>query len=660
MARDRALLSNLPDGGQKVLRRVADLEARLDELRARDRIALAEAEERAKVVSNREVSADDRGAGPSAPPVDGDAEGLAEALEALDLQKPPAAPAAPAPPLQDVTIPPGVLKVGLYLHQREAVGFMRALEESRGGGILADDMGLGKTLTVLAVCETDDGSRAAPTLIIGPQVLLDRWRDEIQTKVARDCVTLVYHGPKRKDLLPRMSKASYVLTTYGTVTSEARGSPRPPNEPLPEKPASIFDVGFRRVVLDEAHEIRNDKTKISVAVTDFRADRRWCVTGTPLQNSYQDLFSLFRFLRLRLPGLDVTDRTKFKSMTDRADGPLRLRKVLSEVLLRRGKECLAVSLPPRSIVNVGVTLSPDERLLYDNVLTICRRAALEASTKMAALLTLFLRSRQLCCHPAITRLIPSKPSLPSVPAGPSSNTDGDVEGDSDGGDGTAGVDDEVGDMAGTLRDEQLAAGSSLASGVMADLEDALKIDFASSRRSAKVEILLRELQLVPPEDKAVVFSQWTSLLDVVSEHLNEAGVHHERLQGSLTREGKTAAIKRFASDPKCRVMLISLKAGGVGINLVFANHLFLLDPWFNPQIEMQCFDRLWRIGQAKPVFIRRYIARDSVEEKILVLQQRKMEMAKEVLDKQNSESSSTKNPAKLYALTERDIRGAFR
>lgn len=642
MARDRSLLASLPDGGQKVLQRVADLEDRLDQLKVRDLAAFSA------------VAGAETGSGPKSSVVnaraDSSEEDLALALGALNIEQPPA-PAAP--PLQDITIPPGLLRVGLYRHQREAVGFMRGLEETRGGGILADDMGLGKTLTVLAVCEMDEGGGAAPTLIIGPQVLLDRWHDEIQSKIARERVVLVYHGPKRKELLPRMSRANYVLTTYGTLTSEARALPNLPEQPLPMPTSSIFDVSFRRVVLDEAHEIRNDKTKISIAVTDLRSDMRWCVTGTPLQNSYQDLFSLFRFLRLRISGFDVTDRVKFKSVVDRADGPQRLRRVLSEVLLRRGKECLATSLPTRSIVNVGVTLSPEERLLYDNVLSICRRAAVEASTKMAALLTLFLRSRQLCCHPAITRLIPSK--LPRTLSQLSPEFSG-IDGSPD----YAEVDDEVGDMAGSARDEDVAPESSEATGVIADLHDALKIDFPSSRRSSKVEVLLQELKLVPADDKAVIFSQWTSLLDVVSEHLTEAGILHERLQGSLSRDGKTSAIDRFASNPECRVMLISLKAGGVGINLVFANHLFLLDPWFNPQIELQCFDRLWRIGQTKPVFIRRYIAKDSVEERILVLQKRKMDMAEEVLNKHESDPHLAKNTTKLYALTERDIRGVFK
>jgi SNF2 family DNA or RNA helicase len=315
-------------------------------------------------------------------------------------------------------------------------------------------------------------------------------------------------------------------------------------------------------VLDEAQAIKNPDSQVARAAYALQARQRLTLTGTPVENRLEELWSQLHFLN---PGL-LGGRSDFE---ERYAGPIgsgddgaavRLRQRIRPFVLRRRKAEVAPELPPRTDIVLRVELSESERSVYDAV-----RAAtlpevvkqLEAGGGVMAALEALLRLRQACCH---TALLPGQQG-----------------------------------------------------------ED-----------SAKLTLLMERLETVLADGhRALVFSQWTSLLDLVEPLLGQAGTPFLRLDGS-TRD-RAGVVRRFQSQDGPPVFLVSLRAGGTGLNLTNADHVFLLDPWWNPAVEDQAADRTHRIGQERPVFVHRLVARDSVEERILDLQDHKRSIAEAAL-----------------------------
>jgi SNF2 family DNA or RNA helicase len=397
-------------------------------------------------------------------------------------------------------------------------------------------MGLGKTLQALATF----GPR---TLVVAPTSLLANWRDEL-ARFRPELEVHTYHGADRE----LEDRAPVTLTTYALLRRDA------------EKLAAI---PWELVVLDEAQAIKNPDSQTARAAFALRAERRTALTGTPVENRLEELWSEMHFLNPGLLGgrADFDSRVAKPIASGEPGAAQQLRERLRPFVLRRRKAEVAPELPPRTDLVLHCVLSDAERAVYDAVRAATTPEVLEklahGGSVMEALEAL-LRMRQACCHP---RLVPG---------------------------------------------QQLDA-------------------------SAKLELLADRLETVAADGhKALVFSQWTSLLDLVEPRLREAGLDFVRLDGSTRDRGEVVA--RFQSENGPPVFLISLRAGGTGLNLTAADHVFLLDPWWNPAVEDQAADRAHRIGQERPVLVHRLVAQDTVEERILALQESKRALASAALD----------------------------
>jgi SNF2 family DNA or RNA helicase len=400
--------------------------------------------------------------------------------------------------------------------------------------LLADDMGLGKTLQALCAVR-------GRTLVVAPTSVLHNWAAEAR-RFRPALSTNVYHGPKRK-----LDDADLTLTTYALLRLDSD-----------ELASRKWDT----VVLDEAQAIKNPDSRVADAAFRLQADFRVALTGTPVENRLDELWSQFHFINRGLLG----GRADFQERYARAIGDgdeetaARLRRRIRPFLLRRLKREVAPELPPRTEGVLRCELDDNERAVYDGVRAATLQnvvSQLEAGGGVMAALEALLRLRQASCHSAL------------VPG-------------------------------------QRAKGSS------------------------KIRLLLETLDSVVAEGhKALVFSQWTSLLDLCEPALVAASIPFIRLDGS-TRD-RQAVVERFQSSAGPPVLLISLKAGGTGLNLTAADHVLLLDPWWNPAVEDQAADRAHRIGQDRPVMIYRLVASNTVEERILALQQSKRDLARAAL-----------------------------
>lgn len=423
------------------------------------------------------------------------------------------------------------LTATLRPYQHIAVNWLAFLRSVGLGGILADDMGLGKTIEAMSVFHKK-------TLVVCPTSVLPNWRAEL-ARFRPSLKVSVYHGPARK----LDAAADVTLTTYAILRLDSE---------------ELVRRHFDAAILDEAQAIKNPDSQVARAAFALNADFRLAMTGTPVENRLDELWSLMHFAnRGLLGGRREFDAELGRPIADGMPGAAEiLRQRIRPFVLRRRKAEVAPDLPPRTEATLHVALDERERGIYDAVRAATQSdlvAALGAggAEKLDVMKALeaLLRLRQAACHPAL---------LPGQKA----------------------------------------------------------------TTSSKVEALVEALVNAAEDGhKALVFSQWTSFLDLIEPALVQVGVEFSRLDGS-TRD-RAAVVDAFQADAGPPVMLISLKAGGTGLNLTAADHVFICDPWWNPAVEDQAADRAHRIGQERPVMIYRLVASETVEERILDLQQRK-------------------------------------
>lgn len=441
---------------------------------------------------------------------------------------------------------PDDLRAELRPYQRDGVAWLSFLRSTGMGALLADDMGLGKTLQT--ICVLEPGS-----LVVAPTSVLHNWAAELE-RFRPGLRVALYHGPGRT-LDPA---ADVVLTSYAILRLDVE---------------RLASRSWQVVVLDEAQAIKNPESQVAQAAFRLRGDFRICLSGTPVENRLDELWSQLHFLN---PGL-LGGRTDFR---DRYAQPLadgrpgvaeRLRGRIRPFVLRRLKRDVAKELPPRTDLVLRFPLEEEERRVYDAILAATRKEVVErlgAGGNVMEALEALLRLRQAACH---VGLVPGQ----------------------------------------------------------------------EAARSSKVDLLLERLtQAVEDGHKALVFSQWTGLLDKVEPHLEAAGVEFLRLDGSTRDRG--GVVRAFQDEGGPPVLLASLKAGGTGLNLTAADHVFLLDPWWNPAAEDQAADRAHRIGQERPVMVHRLVAEETVEERILELQARKRSLADAALGDAQAAASLTR------------------
>ena len=595
---------------------------------------------------------------------------------------------------QPSSLAPGIT---LFPHQRQGLAWLLWREtQEPSGGILADDMGLGKTLTMISLIlktreledkrnedkgeEKDDTRederhfvKSNPTLIICPASVIGQWEMEVKSKVQKDTLNMfVYHGSKRKRSAEALAKHDIILTTYGTVQSEVKSeidrSSKESEEHVTK--SELLQIVWERIILDEAHEIRNPSTKTSRSVCLLNAKKRWCLTGTPIQNKESDLYSLLRFLNCHPFDEYQVWKRCIENSSDQ--GQERMNTLVKTLLLRRTKNQTSkktgrklVELPAKHTSQHIVTLTPQEKKVYDKVFGFSQNALQNYMTntgkevkekkvtgstskdkesrqvgtvnlmslqhgkvKAHHLLVLLLRLRQICCHPSlITNMLDQ-----TTKAGEGIEEEGD----------------EI-DLISAMGDINLSneKGNDVLSKNVLDVNNSI---FDETTPSSKMQIVIQELRKILKDDdteKSIIVSQWTSLLSIMKLQLKAIGIECVEINGQVDVKQRGGIVENFNNNQHGpRVMLLSLAAGGVGLNLVGANHLFLLDLHWNPQLEAQACDRIYRVGQTREVSIHRYqvfgiilwltihyrfVVESSIEERILQLQQRKINLAEEVL-----------------------------
>ncbi|CAH2246897.1 helicase-like transcription factor isoform X1 [Pelobates cultripes] len=502
------------------------------------------------------------------------------------------------------------------------------------------------------------------TLIICPLSVLSNWIDQFEQHVKPDVQLniYVYYGPERSKDPEVLSKQDVVLTTYTVVTHDYGNKSENP----------LHKVKWLRVVLDEGHTIRNPNAQQTKATLSIQAERRWVLTGTPIQNSLKDLWSLLSFLKLKpFTEREWWHRTIQRPVTMGDQGGLsRLQSLIKNITLRRTKTSKikgkpVLELPERKVFIQRIELSDEERHVYNSMRdegkAIISRYFNEGTVlaHYADVLVVLVRLRQLCCHP---HLVSS--TLSSV----ASTGDGTPEELreklvnkmkivlSSGSDEECAICLESLNMpvitycahvfckpciCQVIHSEQPNAKCPLCRGNICqehlvecpeeEPESLLKQEqkWMSSSKINALMYALTEQRNKDPRIKSIIVSQFTNFLSLIETALRESGFIFTRLDGSMTQKKRTEAIQCFqSSDAESpTIMLLSLKAGGVGLNLTAASRLFLMDPAWNPAAEEQCFDRCHRLGQTKEVIITKFVVKDSVEENMLKIQDKKRELA---------------------------------
>ncbi|KAK3323152.1 SNF2 family N-terminal domain-containing protein [Cercophora scortea] len=531
------------------------------------------------------------------------------------------------------------------------------------GGILADDMGLGKSLTALALVAGSIPASSRPgdankrpklvTLILAPLSTLPNWNNEIKTHFHQDSVgCLTYHGPKRGEQAENFQDYEIVITNYETVTADNRKASKT------EAIGPLHRMKWHRIILDEAHIIRNRKSGLFEAVSKLEARHKWCLTGTPIQNSIEDLGALVGFLQVT-PFDDAATFTRTFVLPIRREDPkgwTELTSLIKAVSLRRTKETETrnLQLPPRDITIQSVHLNAREQAMYEMVART-RARGMRYAGPTDSLFTTILRLRQISNHGCdllpiaiqdwVEQALKSADIAPEPPNISTIQTCEFCQTTIPGG---------RGKNKSPLPCLHLICGDCLRTGkpqsptnddrcpICSD-EITLKAHAGTGPHSqlattnyvpsSKVKAVLEKLRAAGRDPsgnpiKSVIFSSWTGMLDLLENALSQSGFKYQRIDGTKTLKQRTDALNMFREDGTTTVLLASLGSGAVGLNLTAASHVHIVEPGWNPMLERQALDRVHRLGQTRPVKAFRYIVAGdySIEKHIIAVQKRKLEL----------------------------------
>nr|MBP7212531.1 DEAD/DEAH box helicase [bacterium] len=440
-------------------------------------------------------------------------------------------------------------------------------------GILADDMGLGKTLQALALLQkAKDVDGPQPTLVVCPTSVVFNWESEIE-KFVPELSCLKLSGIDRKSHFKEIPNYDVIITSYALVRRDIE---------------KLKKYDFRYVILDESQNIKNCMSQTSQAVKNLKAQHKLALSGTPIENKLEELWSVFDFL---MPGfLFSMSEFNFRYVNpimERSDKTVekRLKLQIYPFILRRMKRDVAKDLPDK-VENVAYCeMTPEQKDFYLDVLDSTKEElfkSIEQNGLEKSRLSIFsalLRLRQICCHPRLYD------------------------------------------------------------------KDKLKGDILSGKFESLKEMLE---EIISEGHRVLLFSQFVNMLDIVKGWLEREDIPFEYLTGKT--KDRQGAVERFNSNPNIPIFLVSLKAGGTGLNLTGADYVIHYDPWWNPAVEDQATDRAYRIGQTKKVFVYRLITKGTVEEKIQKLKQRKRDLVDSVI-------SVDRNIVK--SLTMDDVREIF-
>lgn len=465
---------------------------------------------------------------------------------------------------------PKTLQAQLRSYQLSGLCWMSALSDAGFGGVLADDMGLGKTIQALALLLREkEAGRPVRALVVCPASLQLNWKAEAEKFAPSLRVsTLIGSAKERAEIIGAQEEPELMITSYDQLRRDVQ---------------LYSEEQFTHVLLDEAQNIKNAASQASQAVKTLKAEHRFAMTGTPIENRLSELWSIFDFV---MPGYLLT----YKKFRDRFEAPIvrdanekareNLHLMVAPFILRRMKKDVLADLPEKVETVMTSEMTPEQKKLYTAYAQQASGSVkdlLSGGKGQVEVLAVLTKLRQLCCDPRLCL-------------------------------------------------ENYQGGSGKLIQLVEIVKDALEADH---------HILL--------------FSQFTSMLDILQETLKEAGVACFMLKGDTPKEERMELVRRFNAG-EADVFLISLKAGGTGLNLTGADVVIHYDPWWNVAAQNQATDRAYRIGQTKGVQVIKLIASDTVEEKIIKLQESKRELGDGVL-------LGEENLFTMDAQTLRDILG---
>ncbi|KAF8752293.1 SNF2 family N-terminal domain [Rhizoctonia solani] len=516
--------------------------------------------------------------------------------------------------MKDATVKGFREGITLMPHQVQGRAWMRERETGKKcGGILADDMGLGKTIQTLTRVvegkpteEDRDNGYTGGTLIICPVGLIAQWESEIK-KMCLKVRTISHHGPSR-------TKASSAAQPK-KKTANAKAKKRIESDDSGLSSDSDGGAASKKKSAGSnkpkpAACVRESHNKAALACCALRGRNKWCLTGTPIQNSVEELYSLFKFLGVR----PLNDWDEFRTTIAQpvkqgrsTRAMKRLHIVLKAIMLRRTKD-----------MTINGWNGDEE--LYERSL-------------------LLLRLRQACDHPSLVSKDFQK-DIDAVESKPAKKDDEE--------------EDELADLFQKMGVDKRALTCTICQTELpADADDENRQVGVTSieREDRKMVALLEEIDdRSNGEDKTIVFSQFTTMLDLLEPFLKDADISFTRLDGSMLPKDREVALDKIRNSSRTKVILISFKAGSTGLNLTACNNVILVDLWWNPALEDQAFDRAHRLGQTKDVHIYKLTIAHTVEERILKLQDAKRDLAKAALsgDKLNNNRLRLDDIMKLF------------
>jgi transcription termination factor 2 len=513
-------------------------------------------------------------------------------------------------------------------------------------------MGLGKTLTVLSYLsllkEQRGSEELLKTLIIAPAPLLKQWITEIENRFEKKTFKyLIYYGPNRK-YNTKFQEYDVVFTSYEIVSKEERAKIKPAAQKYQSPPVSpLRSFNWERIILDEAHRIRNQDTNTNRNICSLISTYKIAITGTIVHNTLLDFYSIIKFLQVKPLNKMVTWRCVFgdeeapkvtepipnseiKSTKDKKHN-MWLLLLAESLILRRNKSdkhvvngvpVPIVALPNKSIEIINIKLNYLEKFIYNKIFNIYATKVsewlsmedlIDVSPSFSEIYVYLLRLRQACLH---LNLLADCLNLEPLEKMISEESDIEIM---------------MRNLTIQNRDEKMDLNGLKA--FTNDLKICLKPNFLSS----KVQKLLEMVDNIfenHEDDKIIIVSQWTKMLDIVGYHLIEKNIEFCEIRGEVSMNNRSEIVKEF-NDPRnknFKIMLLSLTAGGVGLNLVGANFMFILDVHWNPALEQQVNDRIYRVGQTKNVNIYRFICEETIKVRILELQKFKTNIADRLSD----------------------------
>ncbi|KAK7910822.1 DNA repair protein RAD16 [Apiospora marii] len=598
--------------------------------------------------------------------------------------------------------------------QLEGLAWMKAMEGLEWkGGLLGDEMGLGKTIQAVSLIMSDYPAKK-PSLVLVPPVALMQWTAEIESYTDGKLKTLIFHGTnaKAKNMTSaQLKKFDVLLMSYNSLESiyrkQEKGFKR--KNGLYKEKSAIHSIQFHRVILDEAHCIKTRTTMTAKACFALKVDYRWCLTGTPLQNRIGEFFSLIRFLNIKpfasylcknCPcstlewSMDENGRCnhcshnsmrhvsvfnqellnpiqKYGNRGEGKEAFVKLRLMTDRIMLRRLKKdhTDSMELPVKEIYVDRQFFGEEENDFANSIMSSGQRkfdtyvAQGVLLNNYANIFGLIMQMRQVADHPdlilkksseggqnVLECCICDEPAEEAIrsrckhdfcrscaksyvnyqdqPSCPKCHI-------------PLSIDLEQPEIE---QDEALVKKSSIIN----------RIKMENWTSSSKIELLVHEIHRMRKDNgthKSIIFSQFTTMLQLIEWRLRRAGITTVMLDGSMSPAQRQASINHFMTNVDVECFLVSLKAGGVALNLTEASRVFIVDPWWNPAAEWQSADRCHRIGQTRPCIITRLCIEDSVESRMVLLQEKKTNMIN---------STINSDDAAMESLTPEDLQFLFR